>query len=270
MNINIFILFSSVIVLMCIAYFIMTQQENFVNITIPQKKIDRKIVVSLTTSPLRLKTIDTIIKNMEKQTLKPDVIHLNIPQYFKRNCDKYDESLLNKLKAEHSSLNINRCDDYGPITKLLPTLKVETNPDTLIIVIDDDEEYENILIEKLVVQFLENPSVALCNDVNNYPDTFKVSVPGVFAGLIISRNMIDDNIFDFVDKTNLYKHCYNSDDLILGLYFKNNNIILEQPKITTNNKEIYGGGKDALKFQDNITYHGPRYTLCKKYIDTML
>ncbi len=42
MKINIFILFSSTIVLMCIIYFIMTQQEKFINNSIPEKKIENR------------------------------------------------------------------------------------------------------------------------------------------------------------------------------------------------------------------------------------
>jgi len=42
---------------------------------------------------------------------------------------------------QHKGITINRCDDHGPLTKLLPTLLRETDPDTVIITVDDDKIY---------------------------------------------------------------------------------------------------------------------------------
>jgi len=266
-----------ILVLLSLIYYIYAQEPTNDNNKIKEVQdllenveINRRIVVSLTTSPERIKYIDEILKNIEEQTVKPDVIYLNIPYYFKRTCEKYDETKLEEIKKNHPLVIINRLEDVGPITKLIGGLDKEINPSTLFIIIDDDEKYENVLIEKLVKQFLLNPKVALCNDVNKYAPVKNVDIPGVYAGFIFSRDMIKDNIYDFIKSTNLYKHCYNSDDLIIGLYFKSQDIKIQQPVIITDNNELeYGNSNDALKKQDQM-YHNNRYILCKKYVHTML
>ncbi len=264
-----------ILVLISILYYFIVQEERFsVSLKKPIIKenliTNRKIVVSFTTSPLRINNIDNMLKQIENQTLKPHTIYLNIPYYFKRNCEKYDEEILKNIENNHPLVKINRVDDVGPITKIIGALNLETDPSTLFIIIDDDEGYENTLIEKLVEQFIKNPKVALCNDVGKYVYMPDADTPGVYAGFIFSRGMIEDDIYQFIEKTNLYKHCYNSDDYIIGKYFNSKNIRIMQPNILTNNTELdYSNNADALKNQDNML-HNERYELCKKYIDCML
>ena len=257
-----------VIILLSLFHYFSSHQPEESFSEIPIDQINARIVVSLTTSPTRIKEIDGVLDILDKQTLLPDAIHLHVPHYFKRNCDKYDEEILAQIENKHPLVKINRVDDVGPITKLVSVLNVETDPNTLIIVVDDDEGYQETLIEKLVVQFLKDPTTALCNDVDKH---FKMDgTPGVYAGFIFRRDMVQDDIFDLLRKTNLYKHCYNSDDYIIGIYFKNKNIKIKQPpKLTENHQLEHGGNADALKNQDNMG-HFERYKLCKKYIEYML
>jgi hypothetical protein len=260
------------IVLLSLVYYLMVQQEAFIQLSPkPNKKsINNRIVVSLTTSPTRIKEIDNLLNILETQTLIPDAIYLHVPHYFKRNCDKYDEKILKKIENKHPLVKINRVDDVGPITKLVSVLNLETDPNTLVIVVDDDEGYQETLIEKLVNQLLKDPSTALCNDVDLHFKMEGIDIPGVYAGFIFKRDMIQDDIFELISKTNLYKHCYNSDDYIIATYFKNKGIKIKQPTELTENYQLEHGGKDdALKNQDSM-YHIERYNLCKKYIDSML
>ena len=84
--------------------------------------------VSMSTIPSRLDNISEIIDNINLQTLKPDKIFLNIPYKYKRfpnqiiNLDD-----LNDLKQEN--LEIIRCEDYGPGTKIMGSIdKVRNFP----------------------------------------------------------------------------------------------------------------------------------------------
>ena len=55
----------------------------------------------------------------------------------------------------------------GPATKLIPTLEVETDPDTIIVVIDDDTVYPRHLLESIVDGFRIDPlyaQVGHCGD----------------------------------------------------------------------------------------------------------
>jgi hypothetical protein len=47
-------------------------------------------------------------------------------------------------------VHVNSCEDYGSLTKLVPILDIEKDPDTLIVVLDDDMYYGPRVIEGLV------------------------------------------------------------------------------------------------------------------------
>ena len=51
--------------------------------------------------------------------------------------------------------------DWGPATKLIPTLSVETDPRTIIITVDDDLDYPSTLIEHLYAAALSRPDAAI-------------------------------------------------------------------------------------------------------------
>ena len=281
-NIYKFLIILIIIILLILIILIIFKRSYFVNnnnnnnnnnekfINLDNNLINgQRLIVSLTTSPLRLNEIDKVIENINNQTIKPTKIYLNVPHYFKRNCEKYNLEKLNELK-KYNNLEINFCEDKGPITKLYPTLEKENDGNTMIIILDDDMEYEDKLIEKLVSQFLENPEIVLANDVNIYATVKGIDTPGAYAGIIFKRSMFKDDFIDFVDKTGMYKNCYNSDDLIIGIYLKNKGVQVKQAKILgTHKSKDYSDGSDALKNQDNM-YHIERYNKCKQFIDKML
>ncbi len=259
-----------IIVIICLIVWKYRLSKNIENFESNNILKGHRFVVSLTTSPLRIKKMDEIIKNIMEQTVKPDKIHLNVPNFFKRNCENYDQNIINELLNKYPVLQINRCEDKGPVTKIYPTLEHEKDGESLIIIIDDDMWYENKLFEKLITQFLENPNQVLSNDVDKYATVEGVNTPGAYAGIIFKRSMFGDDFIKFIDETGTYKNCYNSDDLILGIYFKNKKIQVKQATILGKHKSLdYSEGNDALKKQDNM-YHVERYKKCKKFIDTML
>jgi hypothetical protein len=228
-----------------------------------------RVVISLTTSPKRLEKIDNILNIIVKQTRKPSKIILNVPYIFKRDGTQYNQDILNNLSNKYGEiLLINRCEDRGPITKLLPTLDLEKNPNTYIILIDDDIIYEKDLIEKLINEYKRNPEIIIANNI--FTPLKDTTIPQAFAGIIFKRSIFDDSFNKFADEVKHYKHCYNSDDLILGLYFIKKNIKIKLPEKSTKYQDTdYGQDSDALKNQDNMN-HYERYEKCKKFIDTML
>ena len=102
-----------ILIILIIIYF--TSQRNY-------------IVISLTTSPKRISNLKPIIDNLFNQTMKPDKIVLNIPHIFKRTNQKYD---IPKY-LYHNDIIINRVDDIGPITKILPTFKLKFPINTIL------------------------------------------------------------------------------------------------------------------------------------------
>src|SRR5579883_3410062 len=83
-----------------------------------------KIYISMTTVPQRVHKISRTVDMLNNQTVKPTQIILNVPKLYKRFADeKIDHTILAAVQAEHSNFTVNEIDrDWGPITKLLPTL----------------------------------------------------------------------------------------------------------------------------------------------------
>lgn len=137
------------------------------------EKKSRRLVVSLTTSPKRLAHLGETLKSLFDQTVQPDVIQLNLPHVFRRTGELYDNIY------EHEFLNkkpvlIHRCNDTGPTTKLLPTLQSETDPNTLIVILDDDIYYPSFTLESIVNENNKHENVIVavhCGKLHR-PDKF--------------------------------------------------------------------------------------------------
>jgi len=89
-----------------------------------------------------------------RQTIKPDLIVLNLPDKFGRTNEEY--IIPSQLKR---SVFVNRCGrDWGPATKIVPTVLLlrEKNysPDTCVVYLDDDVIYPSHMLS----YFLKLPS----------------------------------------------------------------------------------------------------------------
>ena len=95
-----------------------------------------KFCITLTTIPSRLKDINKTIESIEKQTVKPDKIFINIPNEYYRfpNIKILDEEL-DIIKSK--LVEVNRCKDYGPATKIMGSLNKVRDYDCAIIIDDD-------------------------------------------------------------------------------------------------------------------------------------
>jgi hypothetical protein len=103
------------------------------------------VIVSFTTSPTRLYSCRPMIESLLYQTRRPDAIVLNLPPRFDRTGQEYppDESLPNWL-IDNSLVEIRHCDrDWGPATKLVPTVirLQQAGQLSIIISVDDDIRY---------------------------------------------------------------------------------------------------------------------------------
>ena len=78
------------------------------------------IYISISTIPSRIKSIDKTINSLLSQTLKPDKIFVNIPNKYKRFKNNIEEKDIPNFSNE---VEITRCEDFGPGTKLLGSLK---------------------------------------------------------------------------------------------------------------------------------------------------
>lgn len=230
------------------------------------------IIITASTSPKRLNEIEKIIDNLlNKQTIKPTKFFLNVPYKFKRTGQTYSNEILNNLRNKFDRLQINRCEDIGPITKVSNTLNLVKNPDVTIIIVDDDTEYPNDFIENLIKKLnnIDNNNVIANSIYENKINKTGIDIIEGFKGICFKRKIFDDDFNDFIKKSNDYVHCYKSDDYVISRYLKNKNVNFVKPDVDFKiNQYDYGFEDDALHKQDNIE-HKERYNFCKKYIDKL-
>ena len=99
-----------------------------------------------------------MLDSLTDQTLQPDAIYINVPMKNKRTGEAY---VIPPLLEAWGGLTIQRTEiDYGPLTKLVPTVMRESDPDTIIIVIDDDQVYTPATLSQLAWYSEQDPNVA--------------------------------------------------------------------------------------------------------------
>ena len=144
-----------------------------------------RIIGSMTTLPDRLFKISKPIMHILNQSKKLDVLYLNIT-YKTRSGKKYDipDNFLNQFKDFDTKVILNRCEDFGPITKLAPTLDIETESSTIILTFDDD-----IIVSKNLIETLWKKSKKLKNS--------SIGFSGICVGkLPFKFQLVYDNVID--------------------------------------------------------------------------
>jgi len=127
-----------------------------------------KVVVTLTTIPTREDSVIKTIESIQRGTVQPDIIYVNLPEWYPRFKCAPDPNLKTKLEA--LGVTVNVCKDYGSLTKLVPILDVETDPETLIVVLDDDVSYQPQVIEGLIHGYIQFRTVVGYSGIA-YPET---------------------------------------------------------------------------------------------------
>lgn len=129
------------------------------------------ITVTLTTTPSRITLLEPTLKSLLDQTRPPARILLNIPDFSQREQVAYT---IPPHLAALESLKIQRCDDLGPGTKLIPSLTT-VPPDTPLLALDDDRIYPAWLIETYEAALAAHPDTAL-----------------TMAGWVVPENLTDE------------------------------------------------------------------------------
>ena len=206
------------------------------------------IYISLSTIPERIKNLQEVVKSLLNQTKKPDKIFINIPNKYQRFDRIITEDQIPKF--DDNTVEIKRCEDYGPGTKLLGSLD-EMGKNSLLILADDDHIYEDYMVEKFFYFYSKSPN-------NAY--SFYVHPLGNFGvgqgadGFAINTNYLK-GVKKFYEKiVRNYKELFLHDDLWISyfLYFIKKNKILSLREHLKKDKE----GKPILIYKKNITVNG--------------
>ena len=121
------------------------------------------LIVTLTTIPPRLKTLQLVVDSIRAQSVPPDKIEINIPI-------KYRRSELGQIDKD---LKIEGCDiffvstDLGPATKILPTLERYKGKDVKIVYCDDDRKYDENWLMRLADTSKLNPTCCIAENAMN-------------------------------------------------------------------------------------------------------
>jgi hypothetical protein len=203
----------------------------------------KKAYVSMTTIPERLQD-KWFYNNLKRNISLPGnfIIVLNVPYVSLKGVEYIIPNYIHALEGD--KFIINRCDDEGPITKLLPTLRNTNIPDdSHIIIVDDDIVYKKNIFQVLNTGIHKYPPkvVSMCND-NNPIEGFKG--------------------FGFVKKTlmglldvNIPKSCIRIDDDVISTYIKHNNIsivVLPYDRGTSGFCTMYRGDTDTHPKWDEL------------------
>ena len=194
-------------------------------------------VVSLSTVPERLvhdsdDGLKLVLQSLCEQTFKNYEVHFNVPHMYKPTGAPYNlPDWLPAYQLMYPHLKVFRTEDYGPPTKLLPTLHRITNPDTVIIIIDDDLVYHEELVQEHINHHKNIPGGVFgydgrtnCNaqQHGDLRDSWVVcvTVPTCthmvqhYKSVSYKRNYFEQDFFDdFVGKT-------RSDDVLVSYYFR--------------------------------------------------
>ena len=219
------------------------------------------IYISISTIPPRLKNLNESVRSLLNQTRKPDKIFINIPYKYKRFSETIEDNQIPKFDS--SIVEVTRCEDCGPGTKLLGSLnKLEKN--SLVILVDDDHFYEDYMIEKLFYFYSKAPNNAYSFFV--YPlENFPVA-QGADGFAINTNHLIGiKNFYDKVVKD--YKELFLNDDLWISyfLYFFKKNKILSLQKHLKKDKD----GKFFPIYKKHIVASGLVETYGKNLIEAV-
>ena len=194
-----------------------------------------QIIISLTTIPNRLnsphnegglkKVLDKIL-NLSYHNYE---VHLNIPYICKKINEEYIiPTWLNEI--DNNRLKIYRTEDYGSLTKLVPTLmRTNIDDDCIIITVDDDLEYIDGFIEYHLLKRKDYPNAALgfagmsslngtCHFCTTVKEDVRVKILEGYKTVSYKRSFFEQDFFDeFIDKS------WN-DDIIISAYLGKKNV----------------------------------------------
>tara|TARA_B100000767_G_scaffold134417_1_gene127536 strand:- start:3719 stop:4456 length:738 start_codon:yes stop_codon:yes gene_type:complete len=222
-----------------------------------------KFCITLTTIPTRLNTIHKTINSIQHQTLKPNKIFLNIPYKYYRfpGVTISNEELIN---LESDLVEINRCDDFGPATKIMGSLNKVKDFDCAIIV-DDDHVYN----EKMCQIFIREFEKEKMNYSYYIQKIFDINMAQCADGFLINSKYLND----IVKFYNLYvkqnRNMFLDDDLWISIYLQ----IIKDAEIKnlinifreeTNKKLVYEVHSNVDALSDII--HSPKKFINRRKI----
>jgi len=197
---------------------------------------------SLTTIPSRIREVSLTIDSLINQTKKPEKIFLNIPYKYERFPEQViSTEYLEKLR-NLKNLEITRCEDFGPGTKLLGSIN-NLEKYSHVVLVDDDHVYQKDMFEIFFNEALKKPDNAYSFCVYEIED---LKVGQGADGFMINTNYLKNIILFFNNYVKKNKSLFFNDDLWISIYLnKFLNVEIEslnkflKKRFFSGNKSIY-------------------------------
>jgi len=186
----------------------------------PAPRDSLRIIATLTTAPDRIHLLEPVLRSLTSgQSRPPDEIHLNIPHRFARTGAEY---VIPDFIRDYP-VQVFRCDDEGPGTKIIPTIRrTPAGQDVWFFVVDDDVRHLPEALATLVNCAAKDPSTAY-GFADNY--LYRRWVPGGdvdilcgFAGFIVHRRFFGEDFEAYLNKVLGDRSCRFHDDVYLSNY----------------------------------------------------
>lgn len=227
-----------------------------------------RLIVSFTTTPTRIHKIEPMIQSILNQKRQPDFIIANLPNEYIRDKNKL---IIPDFINNNNKIIVNRCEDYGPATKLVGILSKTNlfNDKDYIITVDDDIKYQNTLLEyyEKFINLNDNNVYGLSgfnfnkNGYLNWIDNNNIirncSCLEGWASICYPSKFLKKDIL--LELKTAPEYLLFSDDVLVSNYFKKvTRLILIRTNKFNHNKNIilgYGNEKDALHNQKGNSTH---------------
>lgn len=179
------------------------------------------VYITMTSIPERFPNTYKVVLNMLKYLKGFDKLVLNIPYRYKKF--KMDNDSLSKLESLiDPRFILNRTEDYGPVTKILPTLDIV--PEESIILVCDDDCYHLEAFKIAAEEQQSNRSKSFTFWKYKYNN---IDIPqGVDIITFWNPNL--HNFKKYIINALRSEYCFYVDDQIIGNYLSQNGISIEQ------------------------------------------
>lgn len=206
-------------------------------------EIEHSLIVSLTTVPERLSDpkddgIKLVLQHICELNDNDYEIHFNIPLKYNVTGEDYIiPAWIHEYTLKYKHLRIYRTEDFGPPTKFVPTIQRIKNPETLILVVDDDLMYhpdmitehrrwQNELTNSVVCYAGDGAKTILYPNENSLRDCWIACVTQVreakslqhYKSVSYRRKVFDDDFWKYYFGRTL------SDDSLVSKYFLDKDI----------------------------------------------
>jgi len=155
------------------------------------------LIGTISSQPKSIKNSRKTFESIKNQTKQLDVIYWFYPKFSKRFQIEYPE--VPEWVSEYKNLKVIRCEDHGPATKIIPLLDMDIDPESKIIIFDDDSEYPNNNVELLDKNYKKNTGLGFKGSLRNY-------VP--FVNMIYSGTAFKTNGLSLFNKVSILMCSY--------------------------------------------------------------